>query len=201
MLHRAPSRMSPDATPNAPSRARLSSLAAQAKQGDQEAFAELYRHRARKVFYYLAKILRNPSAADDATAETFLQAWKSIRKLREPDRFDGWLFRIAHHVAMDELNRPTTTDLEDAPEPPDVNPATNPDVMALRRVDSDRIRHALLELPDRYREVLVLRYFGDWSDHEVARQLNTTQGNVRALRMRAMRRLRATMDPPNGGSG
>ena len=175
----------------------MSSLASQAKQGDQEAFADIYQLRARKVFYYLAKILRNSSAADDATAETFLQAWKNIRKLRDPDRFDGWLFRIAHHVAMDELNRPSTTDLEDAPEPPDVNPATSPDVMALRGADADRIRRALLDLPDRYREVLVLRYFGDWSDGEVAQQLNTTKGNVRALRMRAMRRLRAIMEPPD----
>ena len=188
--------MSSNDPTNAPSGARLSSLAAQAKQGDHNAFADIYQLRSRKVFYYLAKIRRNSSAADDATAETFLQAWKNIRKLRDPDRFDGWLFRIAHHVAMDELNRPTTTDLEDAPEPPDLNAATNPVVMALRRVDSDQIRHALLELPDRYREVLVLRYFGDWSDSEVAQQLNTTQGNVRALRMRAMRRLRTIVGPP-----
>jgi RNA polymerase sigma-70 factor (ECF subfamily) len=191
--------MSANDPTNTPSGARLSSLAAQAKQGDQSAFADIYQLRSRKVFYYLAKILRNASAADDATAETFLQAWKNIRKLRDPNRFDGWLFRIAHHVAMDELNRPTTTDLEDAPEPADLNPATDPDVMALRHVDSDLIGQALLELPDRYREVLVLRYFGDWSDGEVAQQLNTTQGNVRALRMRAMRRLRAIVDPPDGG--
>ena len=192
--------MSPSDPPNPSSRGQLASLATQAKRGDQDAFAEIYKLRARKVFYYLAKILRNPSAADDATAETFLQAWKNIRKLRDPQRFDGWLFRIAHHVAMDELNRPTTTDLEDAPEPPDVNPATNPAVMALRGADADRIRRALLDLPERYREVLVLRYFGDWSDKEVAQQLNTTQGNVRALRMRAMRRLRAIVDPPDGGA-
>ncbi len=192
--------MRSDDLPPAPTRARLSSLAARAQRGDQEAFTELYRLRARKVFYYLAKILRGRSAAEDATAETFLQAWKGIRKLREPDRFDGWLFRIAHHVAMDELNRPATTELEYAPEPADLGIAANPEAAVVRGAAAELIRQALLELPDRYREVLVLRYFGDWSDHEVAHQLDTTEGNVRALRMRAMRQLRAIMGPPDGGS-
>ena len=193
--------MRPDAGSHTATKARLSSLAAQAKRGDREAFAELYRLRARKVFSYLTKILRGRSAAEDATAETFLQAWQGIRKLRDPDRFDGWLFRIAHHVAMDELNRPATMELENAPEPTDATTAANPEAVAVRGVAEELIRHALLELPDRYREVLVLRYFGQWSDHEVAQQLGTTEGNVRALRMRGMRRLRSIMGPLRESEG
>lgn len=179
-----------DADPQVSSSARLASLAARAQHGDRDAFAELYRLRAGRVFAYLAKILRERTAAEDATAETFLQAWKGIAKLRDPDRFDAWLFRIAHHVAMDELKRPQTLELTVAPEAPDATVGANPEAVATQGEAAERIRQALLALPERYREVLVLRYFGDWSDREVARQMGTSAGNVRALRMRAMRRLR-----------
>jgi len=179
-----------DADPQVSSSARLASLAAQARDGDREAFAELYRLRAGRVFAYLSKILRERTAAEDATAETFLQAWKGIGKLRDPDRLDAWLFRIAHHVAMDELKRPQTLDLTAAAEAPDATVDANPEAVATQGEAAERLRQALLALPERYREVLVLRYFGDWSDREVARQMGTSAGNVRALRMRAMRRLR-----------
>ncbi len=189
----SPTRMSrDDDVPPDPS--NLASLAARAKSGDREAFGELYRLRGARVFAYLAKILRNRATADDATAETFLQAWKGIGKLRDPARFDGWLFRIAHHVAMDAMRDPPTADLDDAPEPVDAGVDRNPEAAANRRADERRLRAALLDLPDRYREVLVLRYFGDRSDEEVAAQLGTSRGNVRALRMRAMRRLRTNLD-------
>ena len=168
-------------------------LVERARRGDQEAFAALFRLRGEAVTRYVSRILRS-EAAEDAAAETFLRAWENLPRLRQIDRFDAWLFRIAHHVATDELRRRPTAPLLDAAEAPDPAHAANPEIVAAVHGETERMRNALLALPERQREVLVLRYFGDRSDAEVAVQLGTTEGNVRVLRSRATTRLRALLE-------
>ena len=83
----------------------LAALVRQAKKGDETAFSSLYRARVSEVFRYAKSIVRNPSLAEDVTAQTFLQAWKSLPKLKDVQRFDSWLFRIAHNVSLNETRR------------------------------------------------------------------------------------------------
>jgi len=87
-----------------------------ARTGDKAAFAVLYQQRAGGVLRYAMSLLRNPAAAEDVAAQTFLQAWQGLPRLKHADRFDAWLFRIAHNVAMSELRRQPTAPLETAPE-------------------------------------------------------------------------------------
>ena len=109
-----------------------------AKQGDEQAFATLYQLRAGEVYRYERSLLRDHTAAEDVTAQTFLQAWESLSKLRRLDRFDAWLFRIAHNVAMTELRRTRTTALDDAPEPADPSRFHNPETLLQGSIDAQR---------------------------------------------------------------
>lgn len=169
----------------------LDALVRRAQRGDRDAFGEVFRVRVDTVHRYIGAILRDDGRTEDATAETFIAAWKSLPSLREPERFDAWLLRIAHHRAMDELRklRPTVT-LDDAPELPDERRDASPALVIEGMADSIVVQDALAELPELQREVLTLRYLHDLSYDEIARQLDRSSSAVRQLRQRGLAALR-----------
>ena len=67
---------------------------ARAREGDREAFGRLYDGVARELYRVALYTLGNPQDAEDVVAETFLEAWKGIQGLREPERFRQWMLRI-----------------------------------------------------------------------------------------------------------
>ena len=174
--------------------ASLVDLVTRAQSGDEPAFAALYEARVSAVFRYAKSILRDPTAAEDAMAQTFIQAWKGLPKLKDPERFDAWLFRIAHNVALNETRRRPTTSLEDAPEPVSTAPYADPEAFVAGKVDARVVREALLRLPDNLRDVLVLRFYAGLSHAEVAAQVGKTEQNVRVMQYRGLQRMRTLLD-------
>ena len=134
-------------------------------------------------------------STDDVVAETFIHAWRDLPKLRKVDRFDSWLFRIAHNRAMDELRRRPTAELEEAAQIEDHNPRASPFEVVSARTEADLLRAALLELSDAQREVLILRYMHDLPRPEIVAQMGKTHEAVRALRQRALHSLRRILLP------
>jgi RNA polymerase sigma-70 factor (ECF subfamily) len=184
-----------DDEPGAMSLMDLEALVVRAQRGDRAAFSELFELRVDAVHRYIGAILREQHATEDATAETFLSAWKSLPKLREPERFDGWLLRIAHHRAMDEFRaRRPATRLDAAPEPADDRESTSPAQIVELNADAAAVREALTELPEPQREVLTLRYLHDLSYDEIAVQVDRTPQAVRQLRQRGLAALRRILD-------
>jgi RNA polymerase sigma-70 factor (ECF subfamily) len=80
----------------------LAQRAAQA--GDNECFAELFARHRKQVYYACRRFFSDSPAAEDATQETFLRAYRNIRGFHEGD-FSGWLMRIAKNVCIDEWRR------------------------------------------------------------------------------------------------
>ena len=177
----------------------LEALVRRSQLGDREAFGEIFRVRADTVHRYIGAMLRDDGRTEDATAETFIAAWKSLSTLRDPERFDAWLLRIAHHRAMDELRklRPTVA-LEDVPELPDERRDASPHAVVEGLSDSAEVQGALAELPDLQRTVLTLRYLHDLSYEEIARQLDRSSGAVRQLRQWGLAALRRRFEADPG---
>ncbi len=167
--------------------------AAQAR--DQQAFERVYRKRVGPISRYVASIVRDPVRAEDVTAQTFLLAWRDLPRLRKTDRFDAWLFRIAHNQAITEVTRrrPTTT-LDDCPEVADSGRFGSPERELSDADDVEQVRRAILELPETQREVLVLRYFQEMGAADIARQLGKNEQSIWALTYRALQNLRKTLE-------
>jgi RNA polymerase sigma-70 factor (ECF subfamily) len=191
----SPARTEPDAsgTPD-DGAAAFVRLVERAREGSEDAFAAIYRARVRDVVRYVTTIVRDPQRVEDVVSQTFVLAWRDVPRLRQPDRFDAWLFRIAHNQAMSDLRRRQVTPLEDAPEPMDESREASPAALAEAGADADAVREALARLPEVQRSVLVMRFLRDLPHADVARQLGKSEEAVRALQYRALVRMRELMD-------
>ncbi len=165
-----------------------------AQRGDQLAFERIYRQRVRSVSRYISAMVRETALAEDVTSQTFLLAWRDLPKLRDPERFDAWLFRIAHNQAMTEVGRRRqTVALDDAPEIADLGRFGSPQRELQIACDVDELRVAITHLPETQREVLILRYFNDLSAAEIARQIGKNEQSVWALTYRALQNLKKAL--------
>lgn len=151
-------------------------LVRQAQRGSSDAFEELVVRHGPSVHRYLAFRLGNDADAKDALQETLAAAWVALSTLRTPDRFRAWLVGIATHKATDCVRRRLRV--------VDAEPASSVD--AVRALE---IREAVRALPDRYREVLVLRYLLQLTEEEVAFVLGVRVGTVKSRSARARRAL------------
>lgn len=171
-------------------------LVRRARLRDEGAFEALYRARVGALAAYVGSLMRDRAATEDVVAETFVSAWRKLDRLEQDDRFDAWLFRIAHNHAIDQLRKRRAVPLEGVPEPVDRDPWASPSEAYERQARAAEVREALLELAPDHREVLVLRFFGDLSHAEVARQLGKSEQATRALQYRAIGALRAKLVEP-----
>lgn len=181
-------------------RAAPEQLVVRARDGDREAFAALYRARVADVGRYVGSMLHDPDRTEDVVAQTFLLAWRDLLKLRRPERFDAWLFRIARNQAMSELRRRPAAPLDQASDPPDPSRFSSPDAVVEAREDAERIERALQRLPETQRLVLVLRFLRGFSHAETASQLGSTEQATRALQYRALAHMRRLMDERESGA-
>ena len=164
-------------------------LVRKSQDGDTEAFGRLYDHFFPQVYRYAA--FRLPAeVAEDTVADIFVKAWEKLHqyKVHRNIPFAAWLFRIARYSVIDVYR--SQRGFEEVPESLEDQDIFNRAESAVVRKDLLRIvREAVAKLPRRYREVLVLTFVGELSNAEVARVLHLTEGAVRILKMRALRKL------------
>lgn len=158
-------------------------LVARAKEGDREAFEQLYRAHLGAVSRLVR--FRLGGTDEDAVAEVFLRAWRGLGSHRDTGvPFSAWLYGIARHVAVDELRRRGRVEpVEQLPEG-QVEPMTA-ELMTLRS--------AIDTLPTEQRQVIELKYLAGMSNDEVAAAMGTTSGAVNARQWRALHALATTL--------
>jgi RNA polymerase sigma factor (sigma-70 family) len=153
--------------------------------GDREAYAVLVERYQRSAHSVALGILCDFQAAEDATQEAFVTAFEKLGTLRKPERFGPWLIRITRHKALDALRQQrTTSPLEDAG---DV--AADPVDPALGEA-SARLLAEVQRLPERERQIVMLRHFDGLSVKEIALHLGQAVGTVTKTLSRAHARLR-----------
>jgi RNA polymerase sigma-70 factor (ECF subfamily) len=166
-----------------------------AGQGDQAAFEALYRAHVGAVAHYVRALLSYRDAVEDVVAQTFLLAWRDLPKLRDPERFEAWLFRIARNQAITAgRRRVATASLDAMSETPDDDAMAAPGTELESAASRAEVQRALRMLPAEQQDVLVLRFVSELSHRDVAARLGRTEQATRALQYRALLNLRRVLD-------
>jgi RNA polymerase sigma-70 factor, ECF subfamily len=162
----------------------------QAKQY-REAFAMLLPRYRDKVFRLSFSMLRERAMAEDTTQDIFLRVWRALPGFAGQSALSTWIYAIAKNACLSELRkRKPTVSLDQNDDEDGYNPA----VAALAAPDADdsatvSVGQLLDQLPERYRQAVVLFYMEDKSYEQTATSLGLPLGTVKALLHRARKRL------------
>ena len=162
----------------------------------RERFAAVVGRWLPGVYAYFRKLGLSEAAAEDLAQETFLAAWRNLPSLRDPEKMRSWLYGTAYrHYLRHRRKRAAPLSLETAPEAapqPEHDPGS--DHSLARRA----LQEAVLALPDRYRQPLVLLYWEDLSYEEAARALSIPLGTLAWRARKALQLVRHTLAEERG---
>ncbi len=166
----------------------------QAQRGSEEAFTRLVEAYQTHVYNLCYRMLGESQAAEDAAQETFLRAYQHLHRYDARRPFATWLLSIAAHYCIDRMRRRKfmISSLDDEEhggfELPDIE-APNPEVEVVRGEQRERLQVVLARLDAVDRAAIVLRYWHDSPEVEIAEALNLTVSAVKSRLHRARREL------------
>lgn len=168
-------------------------LVIRAQRGDREAFGELAREFETAVFAIVLRRLRNRSEALEVTQDVFMRALRKLPQLREPERFAGWLKRIAVRMSINRaVRRPRETC--QAPESfTAISLRPSPMDRALLTERADQVRSGLKQLRPLDRDTLLAFYFEGQSLKEMSDRFESPVGTIKRRLHTARHRLKAAL--------
>lgn len=168
---------------------RIESLAKKAARGNVNAYGALITYYQDYLYRVAFLYVKNEDLALDAVGECILEAFRSIRTLQKPEYFKTWLTRILIRCSARVFKQTIVcapTDMTDTIQPA----APEPSVMPEEKWD---LYDAIDVLPEKYRTVIILRYFSDLSIREIASVMEIPEGSVKSYLNRAKAALRTTL--------
>jgi len=168
----------------------LASLAA----GDREAAGALVDRTYRNVFALLCRLSGDPDLAADLTQETYRRAWSALPSFDGRAQFSTWLYRIATNAFLNHVRRPHAVvplDEEHGRTLPDGSPPQDDEVIASQT--GERLRRAVLGLPEELRFTVTARYWGEAPVAEIAHAEGISEVAVRKRLKRAFLLLAANL--------
>jgi RNA polymerase sigma-70 factor (ECF subfamily) len=170
------------------------------RDGDTIAFEELLDRYSRAIYNFALRMLGNGDDAEDASQQTFIQAFESLPGTRPDAPFRPWLFQVARNKCIDLIRRRRTVPLsslqreEDEPveiDPPDTRP--RPEELYERAELQQILQDAIADLPLRTREVVVMRYVGELTFAEIGESMGIPENTAKTLFQRAKPALRTAI--------
>ncbi|MFP4620621.1 MAG: RNA polymerase sigma factor [Bacteroidales bacterium] len=183
-----------EVNPNLSSKAKYDyKLVQLAVEGDEQAYAELMERYRDAIYYMLLKMVNNRNDAEDLTIEAFGKAFKSIQQYTPKYAFSTWLFKIATNNCIDFIRKQKanlisidqTEEEEETGPPPLQSSSLDPEEDMIKNQREDLMRDVVNKLKPRYRNLIELRYFKEYSYEEIAQELNLPLGTVKAQLYRA----------------
>ena len=160
--------------------------------GDISAFEGIVRRWQGPLINLAYRFCRDRGRAEEMAQEVFLRAYRALAQWRKDAIFSTWLFALATNLYRSELRRipARMLSLEDIPEPQDARASDG----GLEEHNRDlAVRRAVLVLPAKYRETLILFYFHDMDITSAARSLGLPEGTVKARLFRGREILRSKL--------
>lgn len=171
-------------------------------QGDQRAFAELYRASSAHLFGLLLRMLRRRDWAEEALQDCFLKIWQKAETYeREKGAPLTWLMTVARYRALDllrmkrpEVEMPEAEDEFQLPPMTLADETQDPQARAEEGEGIGRMRECLQDLPSEQREALLLAYYEGYTHQELSTRLGSPLGTVKSWVRRGLARLRECLD-------
>jgi len=173
-----------------------------AREGDQQALADLYDWFMPRVYRYVVARVGNTHEAEDLTEEVFLKLLGAIGDFRWKDvPFSSWVFRIAHNCVATHFRRSAQRGGPTAEIPLDLADGRHDVAHAIEeRITLEEVRAAAALLPDAQREVIALRFAVGLSIADTAKALGKREGNIKALQHKAVAKLQKMLIPERDGA-
>jgi len=163
-----------------------------AQKGDTEAFAQIYDELVKPLYRYIYYRVEE-DIAEDLTEEVFFKAWQNLRKYKKGKHpFSSWVFRIAHNLIVDHYRKNRQTEEIDEGLP-DTEQGNNPDYQTNVKLTNVRLRKVICRLPDKYQQVVILKYINELDNKEIADSIGKSEAAVRIIQFRALEKLRGLL--------
>jgi len=172
-------------------------LVDQAMAGDQKAYAELLDRYKDAIYFMLLKMVNNKSDAEDLTIEAFGKAFKNIHQYTPNYAFSTWLFKIATNNCIDFIRKKkgNLISIDQNADDPEGSSSSqtahlqssnlDPEEQLIKEQNIKLIQDVVGKLKPRYRKLIELRYFREYSYEEIAEELNLPIGTVKAQLFRS----------------
>jgi RNA polymerase sigma factor (sigma-70 family) len=179
-----------------------------ALKDDDKAFANLLSRYKDTIYFMLLKMVNNRDDAEDLTLEAFGKAFKSLHQYSPDYAFSTWLFKIASNNGIDFLRkkRGVQISIENGQESTDIEQTNklkskdpNPEEKLIRKQVAILLHKVVRKLKPRYRTLVELRYFKEYSYEEIATELKLPLGTVKAQLFRAREMLFKMIDSTEMG--
>lgn len=164
---------------------------AQAQQGDEQAFARLVEQYQRPVYNLCYRMLGDGYEAEDAAQETFLRAFKAIRRYDSSRPFATWLLSIASHYCIDLIRRRRMrlVPMDTLPGEAIPDPQLLPEALVRQGEEQKQVQDLLKELNPTDRSAVIYYYWYEYSYEEIAETLSISVSAVKSRLHRARRAL------------
>jgi RNA polymerase sigma-70 factor (ECF subfamily) len=192
--------MHTETTPAQPDVSELD-LVKRCQEGDSEAFDQLVTRYRTRVFGMIYNMVHNEQDAWDLAQDSFVKAWKSIKRFRGQSSFYTWIYRIVMNVTIDWIRKKqvkgTGAEFDDSIQLKEIDPAskTMPQAEALpyERMQHGEIRaqidKAIAQLSPEHRAVILMKEIEDMQYHEIAEALGCSIGTVMSRLFYARKKL------------
>ena len=161
------------------------------RERNADAFEALYDAHHRLVYGVALRMLGDAPGAEDITQAVFIKVWSSPELFRGGN-FAAWIVRVTRNRALDVLRSRATRGESELPET--MPESEGLEDVAFARIDAQRVRTALAELPSDQREPIELGFFGGITHEEISRRSGIPLGTIKTRIRSGLRRLRSALD-------
>jgi RNA polymerase sigma-70 factor (ECF subfamily) len=170
-----------------------------ARRLDEKALGELYDALSPELYRYAYRLVGDVEQAEDLLSETFLRFLRAIQSGGGPkDHLRAYLYRTLHNLVIDRHRRKAPAWNELLPEQVSAGEDSNPAVSVQQQLEEQEARALLWQLTNAQRQVILLKFFHDLSNAEIAAVLEKTEGSLKALQHRGLASLRRLIEKSPG---
>lgn len=169
---------------------------AAARAGDSDAWAALFRRYQLPLYVYVVELVHNEQTALDVVQETFINATRYIRSLRDDAKFGSWLFSIAHQKCQQHWRKPRREEVpaDDEHETDLGVDDTAPFDLLIRREQEEEFMSVLNQLSEAHRSVVLLHFLEEFSLEQIADITGVSVGTVKSRLHYAKKELRKLLE-------